>query len=86
MKEGQKGIFYMAADSKKTAEQAPFVEKLISKGYEVLYLTEPIDEVAAANVGEFEGHKLVDVTREELEVDEDDKRKVGMGGDDVEWW
>ena len=80
MKEGQKGIFYMAADSKKTAEQAPFVEKLIAKGYEVLYLTEPIDEVAIANVGEFDGHKLVDVTREELEVDEDDKKKVRIMG------
>ena len=35
MKEGQTGIYYMAADSMDAAASAPFVEKLVQKGYEV---------------------------------------------------
>ena len=46
MHEDQKSIFYMAADSKKTAAADPFVEGLIKKDLEVFYLTEPYDEVA----------------------------------------
>ena len=39
-----------AADSKAAAEASPYVEALTGKGYEVLYLTEPIDEVAVQNL------------------------------------
>jgi HSP90 family molecular chaperone len=50
MKETQKSIFYMAADNKAAAASAPFVEQLVQKGYEVLYLTEPIDEVSGHGI------------------------------------
>lgn len=50
-KEGQKCIYYLAAESKAAAEAAPYVEVLKSKGFEVLYLTEPIDEVCVSNLG-----------------------------------
>jgi heat shock protein beta len=77
MQEGQKDIFYMAADSLAAAQAAPFVERLVQKGYEVLYFTEPIDEVAAQQLGEYDGKKLVDVSREGLDLGgNEDKKQV----------
>lgn len=77
-KEGQDVIYYLAADSKAAAESSPYVEKLSRKGFEVLYLTEPIDEVAIANLQEFEGMKLADISREDLSLGEteDDKKAL----------
>lgn len=78
MKEGQKDIFYIAADSKEMAERAPFLEKLTSKGYEVLYLTDAIDEVCVTNLQKFDDHNLVDVSKEDIslgEEDEEEKKK-----------
>jgi heat shock protein beta len=46
MKDKQESIFYMAGGSKDEVEKSPFVERLIKKGYEVLYLTEAVDEYA----------------------------------------
>ena len=76
MKPGQKGIFYIAADSLAAARGAPFVERLVQKGYEVLYLTEPIDEPALNAVGSFSGHDFVDVTREGLELGDGEEEKL----------
>ena len=76
MKPGQKGIFYIAADSLAAAAGAPFVERLVQKGYEVLYLTEPIDEPALNAVGQFSGHDFVDVTREGLELGDGEEEKA----------
>lgn len=59
MKEGQKNIYYMAADSVEVASAAPFVEKLVAQGYEVLYLTEPIDEATVTNMAKFDERDLV---------------------------
>jgi heat shock protein 90kDa beta len=77
-KESQKSIYYLAADSRAAAEAAPYVESLSKKGFEVLYLTEPIDEVAVSNLGEYEGLALVDVSREDLEIEDsaEDKAKL----------
>ena len=75
MKTGQKGIFYIAADSLAAASGAPFVERLVQKGYDVLYLTEPIDEPALNAVGQYSGHDFVDVTREGLELGDDEEEK-----------
>ena len=44
MKEKHEHIYFMAAPNRQEAESSPFVERLLRKGYEVLYLTEPIDE------------------------------------------
>lgn len=77
-KEGQTSIYFLAADSKAAAEASPYVEQLTSKGFEVLYLTEPIDEIAMANLGEFEGMQLVDVTKEDLSLGETDEDKKAL--------
>jgi HSP90 family molecular chaperone len=57
MKDKQETIFYMAGSSKEEVEQSPFVERLLKKGYEVLYLTEAVDEYAISALPEFEGKK-----------------------------
>merc|ERR1711881_677961 len=78
MKEGQKEIFYITGESKKAVENSPFVEKLRKKGYEVIYMIDPIDEYCVGQLKEYDGHKLVCITKEGLklgEADEDVKRK-----------
>lgn len=77
MKEGQKAIYYLAADSTEAAKKMPFLEKLVKDGYEVLYLTEPIDEVAVTNLVKFDEKDLVDVSKEDLglETSEEEKAK-----------
>ena len=83
-KEGQSSIYYLAADSRAACETSPYVESLTRKGYEVLYLTEPIDEVAIQNLGEFDGAQLADVSREDLSLDESEEDKKALETRSVE--
>eukprot|EP00850_Spirogloea_muscicola_P005488 SM000025S08383 [mRNA] locus=s25:465677:471725:+ [translate_table: standard] len=68
MKEEQKSIYYLAADTLKSAKSAPFLEALSSKDYEVLFLVEPIDEVAITSLASFEDKKFVDISKEDLDL------------------
>jgi len=71
MKDKQESIFYIAGGSKEEVEKSPFVGRLIKKGYEVLYLTEAVDEYAISALPEFEGKKFQNVAKEGFNIDGD---------------
>ena len=71
MKDKQESIFYVAGGSKEEVEQSPFVERLLKKGYEVLLLTEAVDEYAISALPEFEGKKFQNVAKEGFSIDGD---------------
>merc|ERR1712113_261177 len=73
MKEGQKDIFYITGESKKTVENSPFVEKLRKKGLEVIYMVDPIDEYCVGQLKEYDGHKLICITKEGLKLEESEE-------------
>jgi len=75
MKENQKQIYYVTADGKAKAQKSPAAEKVRSRGYEVLYLTEPLDEIMIESVTKFKDYKLVDVSKEGLNFDDEDQEE-----------
>jgi len=78
MKEGQKDIFFITGESKAAVAASPFVETLKKKGYEVVYMIDPIDEYVIQQLKEFEGKKLKNCSKEglDLEETEDEKKKA----------
>ncbi len=90
MKEGQKDIYYVTATSRTEGESAPVMEKLRKKGYEVLFMVEPIDEITVQNMGSYKSKRnaddkedttfeLVDISKDAFKMDdlksEDEKKE-----------
>ena len=77
MKEDQKEIFYITGESKAKVENSPFIEQCKKRGYEVLFMTDPIDEYAMQQMKEYEDKKFRCVTKEGLKFEEteDEKKK-----------
>merc|ERR1712080_676721 len=75
MKENQKDIYYITGESKDVVSTSSFVERLKKRGFEVVYMTEPIDEYVVHQLKEFDGKNLVSITKEGLELPEDEEEK-----------
>lgn len=75
MDDKQPGIYYITGESKRSVETSPFLEKLKKRGYEVIYMVDPIDEYCVQQLKEFEGKKLLSATKEGLDLAEDDDEK-----------
>ncbi|BFZ10659.1 hypothetical protein BsWGS_13698 [Bradybaena similaris] len=75
MKDKQEAIYFIAGTSREEVENSPFVERLLKKGYEVLFLVEPVDEYCIQSLPEFEGKKFQNIAKEGLNIDTSQKAR-----------
>jgi len=75
MKDAQNEIYYLTGDSRGMIENSPHMEAFRAKGYEVLILTDPVDEVCVERVAEFDGKPLKSIAKGEVDLDTDDEKK-----------
>src|SRR6478736_8677859 len=74
MKDGQKQIFYATGESRELLLKSPHLEAFNARGYEVLLLTDPVDEVWVGSVTEFDGNPLQSVAKGEVDLDSEDEK------------
>lgn len=75
MKAKQENIYFIAGANRAEVEKSPFVERLLAKGYEVLYLVEAVDEYCISALPEFDGKKFQNVAKEGFKLNESEKSK-----------
>merc|ERR1712115_129175 len=75
MKDNQKHIYFITGENKDQVQNSAFVERVKKRGFEVVYMTEPIDEYCVQQLKEYDGKQLVSVTKEGLELPEDEEEK-----------
>ncbi|CAH2106915.1 unnamed protein product [Euphydryas editha] len=75
MKPNQNHIYYIAGASRAEVEKSPFAERLVRSGYEVLYLTEAVDEYCLSSLPEYEGKKFQNIAKEIFDLNENEQQK-----------
>ncbi|MEV0531034.1 molecular chaperone HtpG [Kitasatospora sp. NPDC050463] len=80
MKDGQDTIYYLTGENRAMVENSPHMEAFTAKGYEVLILTDPVDEVWTDQVPAFDGHRFQSIAKGQVDLDDD---ADGEGGDEA---
>ncbi|XP_045525176.1 endoplasmin homolog [Pieris brassicae] len=78
MKPAQKHIYYIAGTGRAEVERSPFAERLVRRGFEVLYLTEPVDEYCLSSLPEFDGHKFQNIAKEVFDLDDGEAEREAL--------
>jgi molecular chaperone HtpG len=68
MKDGQQDIYYLTGESRSQVENSPHIEAFRAKGYEVLILTDPVDEMWVEQVGQFDGRSLQSIAKGQVDL------------------
>ncbi len=76
MKEGQSEIFYLTGESRRVVEHSPHLEAFKEKGYEVLYMTDPVDELVVQSLTEYEGKALKSVGKGRVKLEGEDDQAI----------
>jgi molecular chaperone HtpG len=76
MKEGQQHIYYMTGESRLIIESSPHMEAFRAKGFEVLLLTDPVDEIWVESVREFDGKRLQSIAKGQVDLDTEEEKKA----------
>nr|CAU15486.1 heat shock protein 90 [Meloidogyne artiellia] len=85
MKENQTSIYYITGESRDVVQNSSFVERVKKRGFEVIYMVDPNDEYCVQQLKEFDGKKLVSVTKEGLELPESEEEKKKFEEDKVKF-
>ena len=75
MADDQEAIYFITGESRAAVARSPHLEAFTAKGYEVLYLTDPIDEIMVGHLGEFDGKPLKSVGKGEVELGTEEEKK-----------
>ena len=85
MKDNQTQIYYITGESREQVSNSAFVERVKKRGFEVVYMVEPIDEYCVQQLKEYDGKQLVCVTKEGLELPEDEEEKKKLEEDKAKY-
>ena len=75
MKDDEENIYYACGETIDKINMLPQVEKVKDKGYNILYLTEYVDEFAIKSLMEYDGKKFINVSEENLDLDTEEEKK-----------
>jgi molecular chaperone HtpG len=76
MKEGQQHIYYITGESRMIIENSPHMEAFLAKGFEVLLLADPVDEMWVDLVQEFEGKQLQSIAKGQVDLDTEEEKET----------